>query len=417
MIRRRGLVLLLLVAFFNGCGDDHGDDQHGTHPKLTWEEVALGCAIMGEGEAAHTMCNHGHSLSFRSESLYARWLFLRHHGVEPASEADLMMSGEHGHGSEHVLPEPLTPVLRANLGEKVRLRVISYGPNFHTFHVHGHLWMDADRLIDNRTLGPAEVHHAEFFAGANHDDPATRSGLGDWMYHCHVDTHSASGMWSIFRVLDPANTSETPNENGKFPWEVPTPVGGPGETVDIHVVAVETPLTVTREFLPATGELVAIQRPMRLYVPVADAETLASVTAAEIRNNLRERRETFEPWVISVKVGTRLRVHLRNLMPEAPVSLHPHGVITTPAHDGTMPESVALARGPTVIYDWVADTPGTWPLHDHARTIENLGRGLFSALIVHPDGPTDVDRDYLVLMHDFDMDWFMGNPEPSGGGH
>ena len=87
-------------------------------------------------------------------------------------------------------------------------------------------------------------------------------------------------------------------------------------------------------------------------------------------------------------------------------------------NDGTMPESIAWPGGKAVTYEWTADTPGTWPLHDHARTLENVTRGLFSAIVVKtPDDEKKLDRDYLLYFHDFDMNWMMGVEAGSLGPH
>jgi FtsP/CotA-like multicopper oxidase with cupredoxin domain len=105
-------------------------------------------------------------------------------------------------------------------------------------------------------------------------------------------------------------------------------------------------------------------------------------------------------------------------MPEAPVSLHPHGVRYANDQDGTLPEDVVRPGGAPVTMTWTADTAGTWPLHDHARTLENLARGLFAAIVVlSPEDEARIERDYVVFMHDYDMDWLMGSENPSGTGH
>jgi hypothetical protein len=50
-----------------------------------------------------------------------------------------------------------------------------------------------------------------------------------------------------------------------------------------------------------------------------------------------------------------------------------------------------------------------------------MGLGLFAAIVVKtPEEEATLDRDYLVVFHDYDMDWMMGLAAPSGasgGGH
>jgi FtsP/CotA-like multicopper oxidase with cupredoxin domain len=99
---------------------------------------------------------------------------------------------------------PNTPLCEANLGQRAEFVVIAHGDLFHTFHLHGHRWADTrsgslgsardpSRVIDNRTVGPADSFGFQVIAGE-------RVGPGAWMYHCHVQNHSDLGMSGIFLV-------------------------------------------------------------------------------------------------------------------------------------------------------------------------------------------------------------------------
>ena len=102
---------------------------------------------------------------------------------------------------------PHTPLFEANEGERVEFVVIGHGDLFHTFHLHGHRWVDnrtgipsgltdTARIIDNRTVGPADSFGFQVIAGEG-------VGPGAWMYHCHVQGHSDAGMTGIFMVDTP----------------------------------------------------------------------------------------------------------------------------------------------------------------------------------------------------------------------
>jgi FtsP/CotA-like multicopper oxidase with cupredoxin domain len=83
-----------------------------------------------------------------------------------------------------------TPTLRANVGESVAFHVVAIDNDFHTFHVHGHRWVDeTGTVVDNKTLGPGDSITATF----------TEDNPGRWLYHCHVWSHISSGMngWYI----------------------------------------------------------------------------------------------------------------------------------------------------------------------------------------------------------------------------
>ncbi len=102
---------------------------------------------------------------------------------------------------------PRTPTFKADAGERVEFVVIGHGNLFHTFHLHGHRWVDnrtgfssdistEEPLIDNKDLGPADSFGFQVIAGEH-------VGPGAWMYHCHVQGHSDAGMSGIFLVRTP----------------------------------------------------------------------------------------------------------------------------------------------------------------------------------------------------------------------
>lgn len=89
--------------------------------------------------------------------------------------------------------EDAVPPFVGKLGELQRWRVISLGPEFHTWHIHGHRWLGADgALTDNFTLGPGMYSTFEFME----DNP------GDWLVHCHVANHMEGGMIATYSVRE-----------------------------------------------------------------------------------------------------------------------------------------------------------------------------------------------------------------------
>lgn len=89
---------------------------------------------------------------------------------------------------------PANPTFIAKAGETVRFRLISIGTEPHTFHLHGHKWLDPDtnRYTDTKAVGPFERYTFEVKAGQN--------GPGEWYYHCHDLMHLEEGMEGIFEV-------------------------------------------------------------------------------------------------------------------------------------------------------------------------------------------------------------------------
>jgi FtsP/CotA-like multicopper oxidase with cupredoxin domain len=102
---------------------------------------------------------------------------------------------------------PDTPMFEALQGERVEWLCIGHGNLLHTFHLHAHRWADTrtgmltgandhSNVIDNKNLDPGSSFGFQVLAGAG-------VGSGAWMYHCHVQGHSDTGMAGIFLVRNP----------------------------------------------------------------------------------------------------------------------------------------------------------------------------------------------------------------------
>lgn len=87
---------------------------------------------------------------------------------------------------------PLNPHYIFAVNEVVRFRMINIGSEYHTFHIHGHVWLDASgNHIDNKVLAPGEAV----------DGLVKMREPGSWMYHCHIYDHIAGGMTAMLTVL------------------------------------------------------------------------------------------------------------------------------------------------------------------------------------------------------------------------
>lgn len=104
---------------------------------------------------------------------------------------------------------------------------------------------------------------------------------------------------------------------------------------------------------------------------------------------------------IRVRQGQRLHARLENALVQE-TTIHWHGIRVPNAMDG-VPGLTQAAVKPGDSFDYVFDLPdaGTYWYHPHANTTEQLGRGLYGALIVEEADPLPVDRE-LVWMRD---DW------------
>jgi FtsP/CotA-like multicopper oxidase with cupredoxin domain len=84
-----------------------------------------------------------------------------------------------------------TPTVRSKVGQDVAFHAYGGDGMFHTFHVHGHRWLDpAGAHVDNPSFGPHEVVTARW----------TEDNPGRWLYHCHVFSHQDAGMAGWYLV-------------------------------------------------------------------------------------------------------------------------------------------------------------------------------------------------------------------------
>jgi FtsP/CotA-like multicopper oxidase with cupredoxin domain len=104
---------------------------------------------------------------------------------------------------------------------------------------------------------------------------------------------------------------------------------------------------------------------------------------------------------IRIRQGERLRIAVTNDLAEE-TTVHWHGLRVPNAMDGvphlTQPP---IAPGETFVYEFDAVDAGTFWYHPHQRSFEQVGRGLYGALIVEEPEPIRVDRDVTWLLDDW----------------
>jgi FtsP/CotA-like multicopper oxidase with cupredoxin domain len=90
---------------------------------------------------------------------------------------------------EHAHHEPLLTLKR---GQSCVLELVNDTAWHHPIHLHGHVFriLPGDRWGDTVLLEPKSRGEIAFVA----DNP------GDWMFHCHVLEHQATGMMALVRV-------------------------------------------------------------------------------------------------------------------------------------------------------------------------------------------------------------------------
>jgi FtsP/CotA-like multicopper oxidase with cupredoxin domain len=114
---------------------------------------------------------------------------------------------------------------------------------------------------------------------------------------------------------------------------------------------------------------------------------------------------------IRVKEGETLRVVLENRLPEG-TTIHWHGLPVPNKMDGVpYVTQKPVPPGESFVYEFTADTPGTYLYHSHVSY--QLDQGLYGSLVVEPGRQErGYDREYVLMLED----WAMvdgGGPEAS----
>ncbi|MBI2379497.1 MAG: copper oxidase [Gammaproteobacteria bacterium] len=113
--------------------------------------------------------------------------------------------------------------------------------------------------------------------------------------------------------------------------------------------------------------------------------------------------------------GDHIRIYVTNRLKEH-TSIHWHGILLPSGMDGvgglTQPQ---IRPGETYVYEFVLRQHGTHMYHPHADEMVQMAMGMMGMFIIHPKEPTDppVDRDYVVLLHNWAVHPGTWRPDPS----
>jgi len=113
--------------------------------------------------------------------------------------------------------------------------------------------------------------------------------------------------------------------------------------------------------------------------------------------------------------GDRVRIYVTNRLPEH-TSVHWHGILLPSGMDGVSGLSQpAIKPGETYVYEFTLKQHGTHMYHPHADEMVQMAVGMMGMFIIHPkDGePEPIDRDYVVLLHNWALHPGTYRPDPS----
>jgi FtsP/CotA-like multicopper oxidase with cupredoxin domain len=104
---------------------------------------------------------------------------------------------------------------------------------------------------------------------------------------------------------------------------------------------------------------------------------------------------------IRVNEGDHVAITLLNSISE-PTALHMHGLPVSNEMDGVPGVTQnAILPGETFVYEFVADTPGTYWYHSHQNGAYQVDKGLYGALIVEPKDKKAYDLDQVIVLDEW----------------
>jgi FtsP/CotA-like multicopper oxidase with cupredoxin domain len=127
--------------------------------------------------------------------------------------------------------------------------------------------------------------------------------------------------------------------------------------------------------------------------------------------------------LIRVPTGARLIVHFTNSLPEE-TTIHWHGIRLPANMDGVPEQSQpAVPPGGTFTYDFVVPDSGLFWYHPHVSSAQQVGDGLYGALLVDPRGtaaaadePAGLGDELVLVLSDIGLNDDGTLADPTGGG-
>jgi FtsP/CotA-like multicopper oxidase with cupredoxin domain len=118
--------------------------------------------------------------------------------------------------------------------------------------------------------------------------------------------------------------------------------------------------------------------------------------------------------LIEAVEGDLVRIYVTNRLPEA-TTVHWHGVLVPNGMDGVGGlTQKTIAPGETFKYEFVLRQAGTAMYHPHHDEMTQMALGLTGMIVIHPRRPRHrVDRDFVILLHEWRMDPGARRPNPN----
>lgn len=136
---------------------------------------------------------------------------------------------------------------------------------------------------------------------------------------------------------------------------------------------------------------------------VFEMDLVAKVASVELTPGVRTVAWTYNGTVpgpfIDVAVGTRLRIHFKNELPEA-TTIHWHGLRLPNGMDGSLAVQSPVPPGGRFEYEFVVRDPGLFWFHPHHRSDSQTERGLYGVIRVRGANEPNVDHEHVLALDD-----------------
>ena len=384
-----------------------------------------------------------HAVNYRAEPMRNRQRLIMEGVVSPETE------GEEVHHDSWMFGDPATPILRAYVGDPVKIRLVHGGvKETHIFHYHVHQWLfeitDLESEIkDSQAISPQTSYTISPLYGAG----SLQGAFGDIIIHCHLYPHFDEGMWGMQRIFNTLQDGTEKYPNGKpidalvplpdrpvppkptkdkpgFPNFIPGIIGKKAPRPPLGIVGgrPSTPLEIN-QFAPNAVpgavfvnpcdpeinpmrefDIVGIQLPIQYNNNGWHDPQARIFVLAEDEDDICSGRKEPEPLTIRANAGDCIRLKFTNKFPEViggnafqlvnrtyEAGLHVHFVKFDPlvsdgANVGWNYDSGVLP-GQTIIYQWFADVElkSTF-FHDHLFANQHQLHGVFGGINIQARG-------------------------------
>lgn len=246
------------------------------------------------------------------------------------------------------------PVLRVQLGETKRVKLVNDSPRAVSLHFHGVTYSASDD-------GTPEHQESVVYPKCAHVYTIKAEAPGTWPYHSHIDSRQEMARGLYGAVIVPA-ASEPSVDREYVAFLGQLGIEGTGE---------EGEGTESRYFTTINGR------------PNGRAEVI----------ELAGGRYVARTGLATAQVGNRVRWRVIDVSPDDPHTFHLHGhrwcdrgglidAMGVCPSDGLPVDNVALLPAQGTTAEYVESAPGQWMYHCHI--LDHVGDGMFATYQADP---------------------------------